>query len=138
MKIRLQYHWPWIIWLLIVFLLTGLPGTSFPNIISFSDWLKPDKVVHLLLFGIFVFLFARGLTKQYPTSNSRYIIISSLIIGIFAGGLTELMQKFVFIGRNGNMYDFYADVIGCIIGILVFKFVFRKKKHEFLRKLKNY
>jgi len=126
-KVKLKYHWPWILWLVVIFLLTGVPGNYIPNVITFSDWLRPDKIVHLIMFGVLGFLFVRGLVKQYSTSSVRYILVIAFIIGVIIGGLTEIMQDYIFTGRDGNVFDFYADSIGSIIGITAFRFVYRKK-----------
>ncbi len=120
--------WPALLWALIVLLLTGLPGNVFPKITSFWDWLEPDKVVHLFIFGILSFLILWGYRTQYFEGKNRYVLVlSSVIISAFYGLITEVLQKYVFIGRSGNIYDFLADTVGALLGWLFFSWLFRKK-----------
>jgi hypothetical protein len=46
---------PALIWAFIIMLLTGLPGSYFPTIVSFWDWLSPDKIVHVFIFLVQTF-----------------------------------------------------------------------------------
>jgi len=120
--------WPSLVWALFILLLTGLPGNYFPSVVNFFDWLSPDKVVHLILFGGQVFWILFGFREQYFSGRNRItIMVSALSIGIVYGLLTEVLQRYVFIGRSGNVYDFIADALGAIIGILAFYLLYRKK-----------
>jgi len=125
---------PAIIWAIIVLLLTGLPGTYFPTVITFWDWLSPDKVVHIFIFMVQTFLLLMAFNKQYLEGETRLVSIWLILIGatVFAL-LTEVLQAYVFIGRNGNTYDFLADFVGVLVGLLVFNLYKKKKfaKHKF-------
>jgi VanZ family protein len=121
-------QWPAILWALFVILITGLPGNYFPEVKSFWDWMSPDKVVHLFIFGVFSFLVMHGSRAQYFKGNHRYVIVITLLTGIAYGGLTELLQYYVFIGRHGNYFDFYANVAGTISGVALFMLLNRKNK----------
>ena len=116
------------VWAVIVLLLTGLPGSVFPEIHSFWDWLSPDKLVHLFIFGIFSFLILWGYRAQYFERKNRYLLASiAVIVSALYGLITEILQRYVFIGRSGNVYDFLADTVGALIGWGLFIFLFRKK-----------
>ncbi|MBI9036706.1 MAG: VanZ family protein [Bacteroidales bacterium] len=131
---HLKNFFPVFLWVLVILVLTGLPGNYFPHITSFWDWLSPDKLIHLLMFAVLVFLFMIANSKQYNYRNKRYYyIIGSLFISIFLGALTEILQKFVFIGRHANIYDFYANTLGCFLGIILF-FIVQKK---IIKKIKS-
>lgn len=123
----LKYHWPWLAWLAGILVATGVPGNYVPHMISFEDWMRPDKIMHVLLFAGLVFLSLRSFMLQYQGQYERYIYASVLIVSISVGGITELMQKFVFVGRSGNVYDFGADAIGCLTGLLIFNLAKQKK-----------
>ena len=136
MKRLSENFYPGLICASIIMLLMGLPGKYFPTVVCFWDWLGPDKVVHLLLFAILSFLSLWGYRTSlfdinYPHRNRLFIIIS--LISILYGGLTEILQKYLFINRFGCYYDFIADTIGCLIGIIIFHFLTQKK----LKKLTN-
>lgn len=107
-----------------ILVLVGLPGSCFPTVLTFWDWLGPDKIVHLVMFAGFVFVCLWGYRKRYAENDKPYrrkAEVVSLTIGIAYSGLTELLQGTVFIGRYCSLYDFYADSLGCVIGLLVFK-----------------
>ncbi|MBI9033265.1 MAG: VanZ family protein [Bacteroidales bacterium] len=122
-----KVHLPWVAWIIMVFIIMGIPGNYFPQIITLVDILSPDKIVHFFLFGVFVFLLLRSFMKQYTLVNRSYIVSGALFFGIFVGALTELLQHYVFVGRNGNIYDFLADAIGCLIGMSAYMISRRKK-----------
>lgn len=120
--------WPGAIWAFFALLLTGLPGNYFPTVHSFWDWLSPDKVVHLIIFGTLSFLILWGYRAQYIASNQRYrFVLWATVASIFYGGFTEILQKEVFVGRDGNLFDFLANVVGAFFGTLLFYLVYRKK-----------
>ena len=111
-------------------ILCGLPGSCFPHVSNFWEWLGPDKLVHLLMFATFAFSLNFGYRDEYCQREKPYRIklqLITLTISIVYAAITELMQIYVFIGRFGSVYDFLADVIGCVLGIFVFKIIFRKK-----------
>lgn len=120
--------WPALVWALFILVLMGTPGNYFPTIISFWDWLSPDKLVHLFIFGVFSFLILRSIPPQYFESKKRYVFVALAIgIALAYGLLTEVLQAHVFIGRDGNAFDFFADGIGAFLGWLAFWIVYRKK-----------
>ena len=130
----LRKFWPALLWALIILLLTGLPGSYFPTVKTFWDWLGPDKLVHLFIFGVMVFLIMFGFREQYFQSKKRYQFgIVSVVITSLYGLLTEILQVYVFIGRSGNRFDFYADAVGAILGWAFFFLIYRKKIRQFPR-----
>jgi VanZ family protein len=127
----LKRLWPAIIWALIVLFLTGFPGSYIPKVSGFWEWLSPDKVVHVLIFATLGFLIFYGLREQYLKSNKRYIyILIGLFLTFIYGMITEVLQRHVFIGRDGNIYDFFADVVGGLIGFLAFILINNKKNQQ--------
>ncbi len=124
----LKKLWPALLWSIIILLLTGLPGSDFPKITTFWNWLEPDKVVHLSIFGVLTFLILFGFRTQYFNSSKRYLFgLSAVIITAIYGLITEVLQYYVFIGRDGNRFDFFADTIGAILGWTLFIYLYRKK-----------
>lgn len=122
--------YPGLICGVVIMILTGLPGSCFPAVKTFWQWLGPDKIVHLFMFGGLAFLIAFGYRDDYcqgTKSFGKKLLALSFVISTAYGALTELLQKYVFIGRCGSRFDFYADVIGCILGVFIFKATYRKK-----------
>ena len=120
----------------IIMVLMGLPGKYFPTVVCFWDWLGPDKIAHLLLFSIFSFASLWGYRKylfNFNYNHRKKILLTISLISILYGGLTELLQKYLFINRYCSLYDFIADTIGCLLGIAAFLFLVQKK----IKKLKK-
>lgn len=124
----LRRLWPALVWALIIMLLTGLPGTYFPEVTSFWEWLTPDKAIHIFIFGVQAFLLLFAFGEQYSLVRNRLVYSSLLLITILFALLTEVLQAYVFIGRDGNVYDFIADVIGVGVGFVAHILYFKKKK----------
>jgi len=122
----IKQHWPWISWLLLIFILTGLPSEYVPRVKTFKEWLEYDKLAHILMFGVLVFLALKSFITQYPTNRMRFIYVAVLFMAIVIGAATELMQEFLFTGRKGSLYDFGADALGCLSGMWGFDFLYKK------------
>ena len=124
---RLKRLWIPVLWSVVILLLTLLPGNYFPKVQSFWDWLSPDKVVHVFIFGVQSFLLFYA-QKQYSNTKSRFRI-TIVILGatIIFAAFTEIMQNTVLIKRDGNVYDFLADVVGVFAGLLAYNLLVEKK-----------
>lgn len=124
----LKKMWPALVWALFILALCGLPGSAIPEL-TFLDWLKPDKIVHLVLFGVLSFLLIKGLTgldfsslwTQYPKTIS--IIFSSLY-----GVLVEILQEYFFEDRHGDVYDAIADALGAFIGLWFYNYWLKRQR----------
>ena len=82
------------------------------------------------MFGAFSFFIVFGYRKEYCERDKYYrrnIRLIAFLISVLYGALTELLQIYIFIGRYGSIYDFSADVIGCVLGVFIFRLIFRKK-----------
>jgi VanZ family protein len=124
----LRKQWRASLWVLFILIITGLPGDSFPEIETFWDWLQPDKVVHIFIFGVLSFIILYDARTQYFEQKQRYIFGFAVVVGTALFGLlTEVLQRYVFIGRSGNVYDALADLVGAIAGYLLFSWAARKK-----------
>ena len=108
--------WPAAVWLAGIFLLTLLPGNYFPRISGFWTLFSPDKLVHIGLFSGLAFLLAFGLSRQYPERSMRCIFVWVGVVSTFIAILTELLQWYLPIKRDGNIYDVIADIVGVFIG----------------------
>lgn len=68
---------------------------------------------------------------RHSNKSAGFIVISLvLIFGTLYGLLTEVLQHYVFIGRYAGIYDFLANTLGCILGVVLFMLfdAFRRKK----------
>lgn len=130
MKRLTEDFYPGLIIAIFIMVIMGLPGNYFPKVVSFWDWLGPDKVIHLIVFGMLSYSMLWGYRKKILSHDVRYIkksFLLTLLLSVSYGAITELMQKYVFINRFGSIYDFIADAIGCVLGAIVFFLYFKKK-----------
>lgn len=122
----LQRNLPGIFWTAIILLLMGIPGSRIPEIKGLWEWLKPDKVVHLLLFGVWAYLIIRQNSQQYRNNPRGFFVIAALM-GVFFAALTEVLQELMFVNRSGSIYDFLANLVGLIFGLIIYGLINRKK-----------
>ena len=129
MKRLTEDFYPGLIVAIFIMVIIGMPGNYFPKVVSFWDWLGPDKIVHLLVFGMLSFSMLWGYRKKIidATISRKYAYLLTLLLSISYGGITEFLQKYVFINRYGSFYDFIADAIGCVLGVIVFFLCYKKK-----------
>ena len=113
---------------LVILILTGLPGSCFPKVKPVIGF---DKVVHICMYIVFAFACIWGYREQYVNGDKTYrrkALLTAAIIGIAYGGLTEIIQETITYQRTGDWFDFLADSIGTLAGLLIFCLFFRKKK----------
>lgn len=80
-----------------------------------SLWEHTDKIVHALMFGGLCFCFGfdiwRGRRAPLP-----YRLLLAAGAGLF-GGVIELLQDAMNMGRGGDWADFAADCAGSLLAI---------------------
>ena len=127
----IRRQWFTLTWALFILILTGIPGDQIPRIPPFLEWLSPDKIAHLIMFGVLSYLILYGNRQQYIKSRNRsYYIVVAVLISAAYGTVTELLQYYVFIGRNANVFDGAANILGAAGGGLVYFLQFNKNKSE--------
>ncbi len=116
-----RYNRAAFLWAILILILCGLPGNNFPKL-SFLEWLRPDKIVHLIIFGVQSFLFIKGFSRQNQFPNLRANATRwGLLLTITYGILVEVMQATIFIGRSGDIRDALANSFGAFIGLYFFR-----------------
>jgi len=103
-------------WTLLIAIAMCLPGSYIPNEQRF---VLPnfDKLVHLGLFGGFVFLWSLYLAK-FPGRTARLLLgffCFYLLSNIF-GVAMEYVQKYWIPGRDYDLADIIADMLGAGLG----------------------
>ncbi|MCQ2192045.1 MAG: VanZ family protein [Paludibacteraceae bacterium] len=75
-----------------------------------------DKVVHCLMYFGFTFCICLNFYQQSTSFKSVPMIMWALIIPILYGGLIEIMQEELTATRSCDLFDFFADSVGSILG----------------------
>ncbi len=88
-----------------------------------------DKVVHFMMFFAMAFAyhfdFRRG---KKPIDEAR--LMGWIFVSLSAfGGLIELAQWKMRMGRSGDWYDLLADIAGAVYGIILAWLISAKNKH---------
>lgn len=103
-----------IIWILLVALLHAIPGSDLPKS-NFLDFFQLDKLVHAVIFAVAFFLITRLFTPPHYYQKERYIIIALILYGL----LLEFCQGLFFIERSMDIFDWLADTLGILFGVLI-------------------
>jgi len=127
---------PGILWWILVMVLTLTPGNYFPEVSSFWNLFSPDKLIHLFIFGVLAFLLLSGFGKHFRLKSARSLIIAPVLITLFTGILTEVMQAIFPIGREASLYDAIANFTGCFAGYYSFR-ILKNKNGTNLRLKEN-
>lgn len=88
-----------------------------------------DKVVHFMMFFAMAFAyhfdFRRG---KKPVDEAR--LMGWIFVSLSAfGGLIELAQWKMRMGRSGDWYDMLADIAGAVYGIILAWLISAKNEH---------
>lgn len=116
-------------WAAFILLLCGLPGEDLPNIDIWEINIE-DKIAHMGVFAILAVLAVRGLYKSKLHRVSFSSLIFVAVLGSAYGGLTELLQGWVFPSRFASVADFIADALGMILGTLFANWYFSKQSNH--------
>lgn len=119
----LSHRFPALAWTFFIFILLSLPGKMLPNESHFSIP-QLDKLVHIVLFGSFVFLWSFYFSARRVTTNLNLKYLQITFIACLYGYAMELIQKYFIPNRDYDIQDIAADVVGAFLGYLaVRKFV---------------
>lgn len=103
-------------YMLIMILLSSIPGNSIPGQIS----VVPDKVIHFVEYSIFGYLSTVLFHKEY-----NYAIYKIILFGISFSLFDEAYQS-ITPDRDSSLLDVIADILGFIFGLSMM--LFKRKK----------
>lgn len=84
-----------------------------------------DKIEHLLAYFVLSFLlFLTLLFQKQSLFLKKYALLFTFIIVFFYGVVDEVHQLFI-PGRSCELFDFTADIIGGVLGILGIKILLK-------------
>lgn len=125
LKTALSY-WKSILSVIIIVYLSFAPPSDFRempkvNILFF------DKIVHVALyvFLTIVLIFDFRSHNKFSKNNSIYIV-QCILFPIILGGCIEIAQDKWFYPRTAEWVDWFADILGVSIGLLITHFHKRK------------
>lgn len=80
---------------------------------DFRFWEHTDKLVHAIMFGAMYVCSYLDLWRGKRGKRSANCFLT-LAVGVF-GGVIELLQQTMHIGRSGSVGDFFADLAGIVL-----------------------
>jgi len=120
----LRYNLFTILWAAVILLTTLLPSASMPSV-SLSDLFSFDSFAHTGMFAVLCFLMIVGMSKQYTSVTiKRRAVLVSFTISVLFGVAIEIMQFTLIPGRSAELMDIVSNTIGCLIGIVIFKWIY--------------
>ena len=123
-----------VLWTIFIASSCLLPAAAFRSF-SFDTLLELDKVIHFVLYAVFILLWALAISDVSMKQK-----IGLLLIGVTYGILIEVLQSTMALGRSYDIGDIVSNTVGCIVGVILITFVQRtvpllKKYLPFLNKL---
>jgi len=114
-----------VIWALFILVLSIGPGPNLPE----TNFFEPDKLAHLFVYGVLVYLALRALKSVEKLTMQT--IIGTVILSALYGLSLEYIQKAFFPGRYFEWGDALANSLGSILGWIIFSY-FNKRKSSIL------
>jgi VanZ family protein len=74
-----------------------------------------DKLAHMIFYTVFSFLWS--MSFRSIDQIEKKILFFSISFGV----LMEICQLYLFNGRSFELYDILANIIGSIMGVILFK-----------------
>lgn len=104
---------PALIWTgIVIYLLVSEPSALPKH--KWLDFPQADKLIHAVLF--FGEALALALFVRTPSRNV-WIFVACVVLG----GALEIVQYLWVEGRFGSVLDLAADLVGCILGLVVYE-----------------
>ena len=104
-----------VIWMVLIFWLSGTPGEDVPHLGGWDTWLK--KGGHMAGYALLAILWARALHSRFPLATAGRL---ALMIVVLYAISDEYHQTFV-PGRNGKGVDVLVDAAGGLAGLWVWR-----------------
>ena len=111
-------------WALLLLAAHSVPGT---DLVYDDPWelFRIDKLAHASMFAVFVVMLMVAFRKQDVSRTLKFHARKwSTIVACSYGAMLEFYQGYCYTGRTTEVLDFVADSIGCLLGLLLFRFIY--------------
>ena len=107
---------PWLLYSGLIFIASSYQLKGLPKM-TILGW---DKLVHMAEYTVYSILAGIALLSFDRKKYSFNLILIAFLITILFGASDEIHQYFV-PGRSCSIYDFVADCLGAILGLILFQ-----------------
>jgi VanZ family protein len=116
-KTNVIYFIPLITWMIVIFVLSSIPGEFLPKV----ELTMADKMVHGIVYGVLGILSVAAFSRYAAVQlkSLRWVYAVSIGLGLIYGASDEIHQLFVK-GRSCDILDFCADAAGVLFAHFVF------------------
>ena len=76
-----------------------------------------DKTLHIIAYLILIFLWWTTISPHEKVNWKKAKVWVTLALMVWYGAMDEWLQHYV--GRGPSVYDFYADLVGTLIGLAI-------------------
>jgi VanZ family protein len=112
-------------WAALILVLTLLPPEDMPGVPHW-ELLSFDTAAHAFVFGVLTVLSLFSISRQGRFPSLRAAAVPIAVIGsTLFGGLIEILQSSMNLGRQGEWTDLLSDGIGAVLGGIFFHFASR-------------
>ena len=120
-----RYHFPVILYAGLIFLASSI--SFLPTKVPFFTF--RDKLIHFLEYAVFGYLLWQSVTRWKIDTSLAGLMLLALLLGTVYAGSDEIHQYYV-PGRDANVFDWIADVIGLAVGLTT-AYIFTGRKVSF-------
>ena len=113
----MKSYLPPCLWMLLIFILSSIPGTEFPKL----PFPGADKVAHIIVYGILGILCYKSLKDKV---SKRFVV--AVLISVIYGFSDEVHQLFVPF-RKFDIMDILSNSLGAVVGAKIGIMVNKKR-----------
>ena len=85
-----------------------------------------DKVVHFIMYCGLTATFCFDYYRHRVVRSGSWLLPVALVVAIATGGVLELLQTHMGIGRTGEYVDFIANSLGAVVGLVAGRKIFAR------------
>ncbi|MDD3807034.1 MAG: VanZ family protein [Candidatus Marinimicrobia bacterium] len=109
-----------LLYLALIFIQSSIPSNKIPQIKILSS----DKIIHAGIYFIATLLIYLAIREHQVLKSNKIAWMTFIITAVY--GITDEIHQYFVQGRDSNIFDFFADVVGILLGLLVVH-IFRRK-----------
>ena len=109
---------------LAILVLYMVPGSELSSM-SIWDLVGTDKLAHVAIFSVFTATLVTGLRKLNGSARANARAKSvAFSVAVGYGAILEILQGSILWGRTLDFFDFLANVLGALLGLMLFRLIY--------------